>query len=120
LILSIRRQKRERNSSLRILSGYKKNFRFSVSKISSIILIILLIYLVVSITLQFKKLYAMQNEMKEVQQKVVELQGKNLQMREQLKLVQSDQYIEQMAREKLGLVKSGESRIITTQPDKKQ
>jgi len=117
LIPPIHRQKKEKNSSLRILSGYKKNFRFSVSKISSIILIILLIYLVASITLQFKKLYSMQDDMKEVQKKVDELQEKNTQMRKQLKLVQSDQYIEQMAREKLGLVKSGESRIITTQSD---
>jgi len=59
----------------------------------------------------------MQDDMKEVQKKVDELQEKNTQMRKQLKLVQSDQYIEQMAREKLGLVKSGESRIITTQSD---
>ncbi|KUK54776.1 MAG: Cell division protein FtsL [Desulfotomaculum sp. 46_296] len=120
MISPARRQKRGKISSRIILPKRKKTFRFSISRLSSLILVILLIYLVASFTLQFKKLYAMQHEMKEVQKKVVELQGKNLQMREQLKLVQSDQYIEQMAREKLGLVKSGESRIITTQSDKKQ
>jgi cell division protein FtsB len=120
LISPVRRQKKEKVSSRKFLPKHKKNFRFPVSRLSSLILILLLIYLVVSFTLQFKKLYAMQNEMKEVQKKVVELQDKNDQMRKQLKLVQSDQYIEQMAREKLGLVKSGESRIITAQPDKKQ
>lgn len=120
MISPIHRQKREKINSRKILSEHKKTYRFSIGKLSSLILIILLIYLVASITMQFKKLYAMQTEMKEVQKKVTELQGKNFQMSEQLKLVQSDQYIEQIAREKLGLVKSGESRIITTQTDKKQ
>lgn len=119
MISPVRRQKRE-NNSRKILSEQKKTFRFSISKLSSLILIVLLIYLVASLTLQFKKLYTMQDEMREVQKKVDELKEKNLEIHEQLKHVQSDQYIEQMAREKLGLVKSGESRIITTQSDKKQ
>jgi len=62
----------------------------------------------------------MQGELRQVQKQVAELQIKNAQLRDQLKLVQSDSYIEQMAREKLGLVKPGESRIITVEPGKKQ
>jgi len=119
LISPVHQQKTGYFSARRFSPARRRVFRFSRSKLPALVLTILLLYLVISFSLQFNKLYAMQGELRQVQKQMAELQIKNAQLRDQLKLVQSDAYIEQMAREKLGLVKPGESRIITVEPGKK-
>lgn len=54
----------------------------------------------------------MQKDVRSIQQQVQELQQRNTALREELHLVQSDAYIEKTAREKLGLVKPGETRVV--------
>lgn len=120
MISPVHQQKTGYFSARRFSPARRRVFRFSRSKLPALVLIILLLYLIVSFSLQFNKLYAMQGELRQVQKQMAELQVKNAQLRDQLRLVQSDAYIEQMAREKLGLVKPGESRIITVEPGKKQ
>jgi len=84
------------------------------------IILVLLLYLAVSFTLQFKKLAALQLELGAMQKQVAELQAKNKELHEQLNRVQSDSYIEQIAREKLGLVRPGETRIVQVKPENGQ
>jgi cell division protein FtsL len=120
LISSVHRQKTGYFPAQKFPPVRRRVFRFSRNKLPALVIIILLLYLIISFSLQFNKLYAMQGELRQVQKQVAELQINNAQLRDQLKLVQSDSYIEQMAREKLGLVKPGESRIITVEPGKKQ
>lgn len=94
----------------------KKQRVFRSSKIPNLVLFLLVIYLIFSLGSQFGRLHAMQQDLQRIQQQVEELQRKNAQLRDQLKLVQSDSYIEQKAREKLGLVKPGETKIVPVVP----
>lgn len=98
----------------------KRVFRLSKSKLPLLVLLVLLFYLAITFTLQFHRLAALHQEIRQVQKQVTELQSKNSELREQLKRVQSDSYIEQMAREKLGLIKPGEARIVPLEPSRKQ
>jgi cell division protein FtsL len=87
-------------------------------KLPVIIVIILLIYLIISFVMHFNRLFALQNDITEIRQQVNELKMKNEDLKKQLKQVQSDTYIEQVARERLGLIKPGETRVVPTQkPD---
>ncbi|MFZ5650575.1 MAG: FtsB family cell division protein [Bacillota bacterium] len=81
-------------------------------KLPAIIAIFLLFYLLISFFMHFHRLYALQNDIREIERQVEELKAKNEDLRKQLKQVQSDSYIEQTAREKLGLVKPGETKIV--------
>ena len=77
------------------------------------VLSLLLVYLVISFCSQFSKLSIMQRDVSSIQQQVQEMQQKNAALREDLRQAQSDAYIEKTAREKIGLVKAGETRIVT-------
>jgi cell division protein FtsL len=91
----------------------KKRLAFRPGKkIPALIAIFLLFYLLISFVMHFQKLYTLQKDIKEIERQLQELSIKNDELKKQLKQVQSDAYIEQVAREKLGLVKPGESRIV--------
>jgi cell division protein FtsL len=84
-------------------------------KLPAVIAVFLLFYLLISFFTHFNRLYVLQGDIKEIESQVEELKQKNEDLRKQLKQVQSDAYIEQVAREKLGLVKPGETRIVPVQ-----
>ena len=90
----------------------KVSFRLTKNKIPLIVGIILAVYLGLSLVNQFNKLQVMHDDLDLMQKEVDTLKTKNESLREELKNVQSNAYIEQMAREKLGLVKPGEKRIV--------
>ncbi|MFZ5634655.1 MAG: FtsB family cell division protein [Bacillota bacterium] len=81
-------------------------------KLPALIVIFLLFYLLISFFTHFQKLYVLQKDIRAIEEELQELRIKNEDLRKQLKQVQSDAYIEQVAREKLGLVKPGETRIV--------
>jgi len=93
----------------------QRSFSLKKSRLPRLVLVLLLAYLVISFASQFTRLWAMQRDLQQIQQRVDQLQQKNNDLRQQLQLVQSNDYIEQVAREKLGLVKPGESRIVQVQ-----
>lgn len=95
-------------------------FRPSKSRLPLLAFLVLLFYLAVSFTFQFGRLSVLRLEMQNTQKQIAELQSKNTELREQLKQIQSDSYLEQIAREKLGLVKSGEVRIVPLKPTPKE
>ncbi|MFZ5642718.1 MAG: FtsB family cell division protein [Bacillota bacterium] len=89
-------------------------------KLPAIIAVFLLFYLLISFFAHFHRLYVLQADIKEIETQLEELKLKNDDLRKQLKQAQSDAYIEQVAREKLGLVKPGEARIVPApKPDQK-
>ena len=94
----------------------RKSFSISRSRLPAVVLSLLLVYLVISFCTQFSKLTVMQRDVRNIQQQVQEMQQKNASLREELRLAQSDAYIEKTAREKIGLVKPGETRVITAVP----
>jgi cell division protein DivIC len=91
----------------------RKSFSISRSRLPAIVLSLLLVYLVISFCSQFSKLSIMQRDVRSIQQQVQDMQQKNTALREELRLAQSDAYIEKTAREKIGLVKAGETRVVT-------
>ncbi len=84
-------------------------------KLPTLIVGFLLILLLISFFTHFQKLYILQGEITDIKTQLQQLSKKNEELKVQLKQAQSDAYIEQVAREKLGLVKPGESRIVTEQ-----
>ncbi|MTI83314.1 MAG: septum formation initiator family protein [Firmicutes bacterium] len=94
------------------ISSRKKKFNPTKSKLPVIVLILLLVYVTFSFSTRFNTLYAMQQDVQEMQQQVEVLTQKNAQLYDQLERAQSDAYVEEVAREKLGLVKEGEKRIM--------
>ncbi len=93
-----------------------RRFRFSRSKLPLIIIVLLLLYVSFSLGTRLDQLYAMQRDLQAIQAEVKELREKNARLQKQLEKLQSDAYIEQVAREKLGLVKDGEARIVPIAP----
>ncbi|RYD03674.1 hypothetical protein N752_18165 [Desulforamulus aquiferis] len=80
-----------------------------------VFLIAMVAYIAFSISSQIGRLQAMQNNVETIQSQVEELKHKNAALREELKRIKSDSYVEQVAREQLGLVKPGETLIVPTQ-----
>ncbi len=94
----------------------RRTFQFSRSKLPLLIVALLLVYVSVSLSGRFDSLYTMQRDLKAVQAEVQQLREVNRGLSQQLELLQSDAYVEQVAREKLGLVKPGETRIVPVTP----
>lgn len=90
----------------------RKVFKWSQSRLLVIFIAMLLLYVVFTIGSQFNRLYVMQQEVQQIQAEVKELRERNADLREQVNMLQSDAYVESIARERLGLVKPGENRII--------
>lgn len=93
-------------------SSKRKKFNPTKSKMPVIVLILLLAYVTFSFGTRFNTLYAMQQDVREMQEQVERLSRRNAQLQEELEKVKSDAYVEEVAREKLGLIKSGEKRIM--------
>lgn len=94
----------------------RKAFNLSRSKLPTLVVVLLLSYLAISFGSQFGRLSSMQRDVQNIQQQVQEMQQKNASLREELHLVQSDAYIQKTAREKLGLIKPGETRVVPVSP----
>ena len=73
-----------------------------------IILAICLIYFVATFINQQKLFNAGQRELKALEQKLEEERAENARLRSDLELIGTDEYIERIAREKLGMVKKDE------------
>lgn len=99
-------------------AGFRRRrvFRSDRSKLPLVIVALLLIYISFSLVTRFDQLYAMQRDLDDMQKEIVEMRDENQGLQKQLERLQSDAYVEQVAREKLGLVKPGEARIVPVQP----
>lgn len=90
----------------------QKKFSLSRSKLPALVVVLLLGYLAFSFGSQFSSLAAMQRDVRAIEQQVLELKQKNAALHNELQQVQSDSFVERTAREKLGLVKPGETRVV--------
>ncbi len=91
----------------------RRNFNLSRSRLPVIIIVILMLYISFSLGSRFDQLYSMQQNLDAMQAEIKDIHNKNAGLYEKLERLQSNDYIEQEAREKLGLVKPGEARIVT-------
>lgn len=90
--------------------------RRSGNKLIFILSVVFVGYLFFSLGNQFNKLDSMQTSVDSLQSQIEELKTRNTALKQEIKQIKSDSYIEQVAREQLGLVKPGESLVIQTQP----
>lgn len=90
----------------------QKTFRLSRSKLPALVVVLLLGYLAFSFGSQFSSLAAMQRDVRDIEQQVLELKQRNAALYDELRQVQSDSFVERTAREKLGLIKPGETRVV--------
>ncbi|MDD3652685.1 MAG: cell division protein FtsL [Desulfotomaculaceae bacterium] len=100
-------------SEKRGITEKRKTFNFSRSKLPVLIFMSLLAYLAFSLSSQFSSLTAMQRDIQSIKQEVTTLKQKNENLRIELQQFQDDAYVEKAAREKLGLVRPGETRIVS-------
>jgi cell division protein FtsL len=82
------------------------------SKWSVLVVIGFMIYFVYVLIGQQKVLYAKNVEMNNVQAKVAEEMSLNEDLKNQKEMLATDEYVEKVAREKLGMVKPGEKIFI--------
>lgn len=100
----------------RELKRGRRRFSMSRSKLPLLIITLLMLYISISLGTRFDQLNAMQQDLRAMQAEIKELRGKNAGLQDKLEKLQSSAYIEQVAREKLGLVKPGEARIVPVSP----
>ena len=94
----------------------KKPFSPLKGRLPVLLVLALLCYLAVTFTSQFGRLAVMQQDVRNIKQQIDELEQKNNTLREELRKAQSDSYIEKTAREKLGLIKPNETRVVPVAP----
>jgi len=84
---------------------------------------VFLIYSVIvigSFVHQTVKMNQLEQDISAVENKIKEVEMSNNKLKEELKLLQTDEYIERRAREELNLVKPGEKVVIPAVGEKKQ
>ena len=100
-----------RNKQIKPHEKTKKRTKYNF-KIPVIVLSLLFIYLAVSLGGEMQKLNAMKNNVQEIEQEIDQIKARNDELHKMLKAMESNEYVEQIAREKLGLVKPGESPVV--------
>lgn len=81
-----------------------------------VVLLLVLGFIFYSFGEQMVELYNVRQEVEEIRNQMDVLQKKNLEMKKKVEFLQSDAYVERMAREKLSLVKPGEKIILEAKP----
>ncbi len=66
------------------------------------------VYVLISFSVQQVKLYRVGRQIALVQQEIAQEQARQAELQQQVDALQTDEYVERVAREKLGLVKPGE------------
>lgn len=88
----------------------------SKNKLPLLLVIVFLGFLIFSYGGHLNQLYTMEQELDKIQAQVEELRKKNIELREQLERVKSKDYVERVAREKLGLIHEGEILVVPVDP----
>jgi len=86
----------------------------------AVILLLVLGFVFYSFGGQMVELYNVKHEVKKIQGQMDDLRKKNGELKKKVEFLESDAYVERMAREKLSLVKPGEKIILEAKPGEKQ
>ena len=90
----------------------RRSFKLSRSKMPLLVVMLLLIYLAVIFSSQFSSIASIKREVTGISQEITEMKQRNEFLRNEIRNIRSDAQIEKAAREQLGLVKAGETRVI--------
>jgi cell division protein DivIC len=88
--------------------------RFDPGRLPVLLFVVFLIYLLIVTGSQFGRLYALETSVRQAERELKEVQAQNAALWERVRLLQSDSYVESLAREKFGLVKPGEVPVVVT------
>ena len=90
----------------------RRTFKLSRSKLPLLVVMLLLIYLAVIFSSQFSSIASIKREVVSIEQEITDMKQRNEYLRTEIRNIRSDAQIEKSAREQLGLVKAGETRVI--------
>jgi cell division protein DivIC len=100
---------------VRIKSAGRKKRRLKIGPVGTLIVIAAVALLAWSL-LPLGQRLEREEEVRELEQKVAALREENQALREEIAHLKSDEYVEKLAREELGLVKEGESAYLVVPP----
>ncbi|MEW6173192.1 MAG: septum formation initiator family protein [Bacillota bacterium] len=86
--------------------------RFNPSRLPVVLFLVFLAYLLLMVGAQFSRLGALERGVAQSEQELESIREQNKALWERVRLLQSDAYVESLAREKLGLVKPGEVPVV--------
>lgn len=120
MVLSARAKRQSKIVSLPVHEPPKKKKRRKLKpklKGPGLVIGLLLLFALYSFGGQLVESHNVQQEIQKIQQEMEELQKKNEELRSQVKKLESEAWVERVAREKLGLVKPGEKLILEVKPN---
>ncbi|MEW6771348.1 MAG: septum formation initiator family protein [Bacillota bacterium] len=88
--------------------------RLNVSRLPTLLFVVFLAYLLILVGVQFTRLATLEQGIGRAESELEAIKEKNALLWEQVRLLQSEAYVESLAREKLGLVKPGEIPVVIT------
>lgn len=84
------------------------------TKIAFLLVALFLIYFTITFIDQQNLIRIKSNEIKAVEQKIADEKKVNEELKKRKEIINSDEYVEKVAREKLGMVKNGEKIFVDT------
>jgi len=75
------------------------------------------IYMSFSYVTNFVQIWRIEQQIRRIEEEISRAEARNEELRRELAYLQSDEYIERIAREELGLVRPGETAVIIATPD---
>lgn len=90
----------------------KKVLKKTVIKVPNLLIIAGVLFLAYSFGVQHFKMQSLQKDVNKINSQMAEFSLNNAQLKKEINRMKSDLYVERMAREKLGLIKSGETPIM--------
>ncbi|MEW6447838.1 MAG: septum formation initiator family protein [Bacillota bacterium] len=88
--------------------------RINHSRLVTVLFLVFLIYLLILVGGQFARLRALERGVVQAKEELETVKIRNKQLWERVRLLESDAYIESLARDNLGLVKPGEVPVVIT------
>lgn len=86
--------------------------RFNPSRLPVVLFLVFLCYLITLVGTQFMRLHTLERGVARAEQDLKQMKAQNTALWERVHLLQSNAYVESIAREKLGLVKPGEVPVV--------
>jgi cell division protein FtsL len=83
-------------------------------KVTNILLLAVISYVIFIFVSQAITMHKIKQDISEKQMELQKVNDQNQKLQDEIKLSKSDQYIEKLAREKLHLIKEGETPVINT------
>lgn len=92
-------------------------FKIFSSKIFFFIFLLIVIYLSINVCREIKQRLEVKKEIADLREEIANLSNENNQLNDLIEYFKTEEYVESVAREKLGYQKSGEKIVVFTEED---